>query len=83
MDKYRIANNSTSNPSERPSVRVADNVDVPKSYTNDRAKLTLSVGQENISLGFEHKEVGFEVRVETNLILDLWSRFNGRTNTPK
>lgn len=83
MDKYRIAHNSTSNPSERPSVRMADHVDVPKNYTNDRAKVIFSIGQENVSLGFEHKEVGFEVRVETDLILDLWSRFNGRTNTPK
>lgn len=83
MDKYRIAHNSTSNSSERPSVRVVDNVNVPKSVTNDRTKVTLSVGQENVSLGFEHNEVGFEVRVETDIILDLWSRFNGRTNTSK
>jgi hypothetical protein len=45
--------------------------------------MTLSIGQENVSLGFEHRDVGFEVKVETNLILDLWSRFNGRTKTSR
>ncbi len=83
MDKYRIADNSTSNSSERSSFRVDDHVNVPKNYTSDRAKMTLSIGQENVSLGFEHRDVGFEVKVETNLILDLWSRFNGRTKTSR
>jgi hypothetical protein len=62
---------------------VDDHVNVPKNYTSDRAKMTLSIGQENVSLGFEHRDVGFEVKVETNLILDLWSRFNGRTKTSR
>ncbi len=81
MDKYRIANNSASNSTEKPAVRLGNHVNVSED-TGSKSGLSLDITQKTVSLDYSSKDARFQVSIETNFILDLWSRFlNGNSST--